>query len=319
MNFKEFYLNEMMVVGKKPQDGDYIIAFDKWIWAINDDMNINEQTRIIKQIIEQLKNDLGDEKTQDLDRLLDSDAYDFVSELEEEISDVLVGLIEKRTLHLLNRYNQFDPKSSPLVKKVVNQLKLRTASYEEDMDSTQKRISKNKMIGKIPDIGYHGTTTDYLERIMAIGLRPRESESNYKKRGIYHDDLVFFSTRIGEAMHHAVHTANVVGGVPVILEFTIPDKDLIIADYDIEKLTGSDRHYTGMGEPNKNSISYNKDPDKLSRQFGIYGYKGNIKPVFIKKVYVSKEGKNVYNIESDFQKMNPKTALKYLNYGYFDY
>ena len=29
MNFTQFYLNEMLVIGK-PKNGDFVLAFDKW-------------------------------------------------------------------------------------------------------------------------------------------------------------------------------------------------------------------------------------------------------------------------------------------------
>ena len=328
MNFTEFYLNEMIIVGSKPIDQDYIIAFDKWIWILNDKkpddqtefQNISNRLKVFKDI--GTKIGMDNEKIKRLTR--NEDIYDFITGIQEEFGDILVGQVQGKNLYLYD-YGSFkqDPKSSVLVKKVIQQLKLSSASYVEDLDSTETKISKKKMDAKIPDIAYHGTSSKYLDKIARFGLRAGEAESNYAKQGIEHPDLVFFATRIGEAMHHATHTANQVGGVSIILEFTIPDKDQIIADYDVEKLTDNPTHYVGVGRDKPpyaySPKSFQQDPDKLSRMFGVYGYKGNIKPIFIKNVYVSsKPADETYSIK-DFKKMKPKTLLRQIDMGYFDF
>ena len=305
MTFKEFYLNEMLIVGK-PLDGAYVVAFDKWIWILSED-DENKQN---------LFNDIADKLK--MDEPQDPDVLEFIRGIQEKINDVLIGTINGKNLYLLD-YGSFklDPKSSILVNKVVKQLKLNSASYTEDLDTTETKVPKKKMTMQIPDVVYHGTSSKYLERIMSIGLRPSEADSNYASQGIYHEDLIFFATRIGEAMHHAVHTAVQKGGIPVILEMRIPDKNLVIADYDVEKMTNKPTHYVGTG-PARNVYSgqsIKQDSDKLSKEFGVYGYKGNIKPIFIKNVYVATEpADDVYDISTDFKKMKPKSAIKNIEY-----
>lgn len=317
MNFVDHYLNEMVVVGPKPKDQDYVIAFDKWIYILNDEM-ANKQD-VIKQIAKQIQDDLG-LQDDDIERISEKDdVYDFITNIQEEFGDILVGQINGKNLYLYD-YGSFkhDPKSSILIKKVVQQLKLNSASYFEDTDSTETKVTKKKMIGKTGSIGYHGTSSNYFERIMKYGIKPGESDSNYSKQGIYHDDLVFFATRFGEALHHSIHTANEKGGIAIVIEFKIPDSDAIVADFDVTKLTGSDKYYTGMGNDSY-SKSYNKDPDKLSREFGVYGYKGRIPASFITKVYVAtKPTDEVYSV-SDFKKISPKTLLKQIDMGYLEY
>jgi hypothetical protein len=302
MRFEDFYLNEMIVIGK-PQDKKYIVAFDKWIWIIDD-----ESKEELKDIAEKLKMDYNEEN-----------AYSFLQSVSENYGDVLVGQISGKNLYLMD-YGSFkaDPKSSILVKKVVNQLKLNSASYIEDFDSTETKISKKKMTAEIPNIGYHGTSSRYLSAIVSKGLKSGESDSNYARQGIHHPDLVFFTTRIGEAMHHAQTTASQKGGVPIILEFEIPDKDQIIADYDVEKMTKSDIYYGNTGDRGKyQAQAYKQDPDKLSKHFGVYGYKQRIPSKFIKSVWVAtKPSDEIYNIK-DFKKMKPKTVLKMIDQGYF--
>jgi len=312
MNFKEhYYINEMLVVGDMNK-GSNVIAFDKWIWILNDE--IEGQEKEVQDIIDKLG---LDKKAQDFD-----DIHSFINDIQENKNDVLTGQIQNKNLYLYD-YGSFklDPKSSVLVKKVVNQLKLKSASYSEDMGSTETSIKKKKMTMQIPETAYHGTSTEYLNQIMRIGLRPGETNSNYEKQEIEHPELIFFTTRIGEAMHHAQHTASLKGGTAIILELKIPDKSLMIADYDVEKLTDKSTYYAGIG-PAKNKFqgsAYKQDPDKLSKEFGVYGYKGNIKPTFIKSVYVAnKSSDEIYNIKTDFTKMNPKKAIKLNDQGYFD-
>jgi hypothetical protein len=308
MNFNEFYFAEMLVIGQ-PKNEKYIIAFDKWIYVLDDEPN--------QEVFLEILNKLGLKETDKFDL---EDTYSFITNIQEYVGDVLIGQIQKKNLYLYD-YGTFksDPKSSVLVKKVVNQLKLNSATYIEDTDSTETKVSKKKMTMQVPDIAYHGTTMKYLSSILSKGLKASESDTNYEKQGIYHDDLIFFATRIGEAMHHALHTASEKGGVPIIIELTIPDKDQIIADYDVEKMSNKDLYYGDTGEREKfQSKSYQQDPNKLSKHFGVYGYKQRIPASFIKAVWVAqKPVDELYSIK-DFKKMKPKTVLKYYHLGYFD-
>ena len=325
MNFKEYYnLVEMLVIGQ-PLDGSYVIAFDKWIWILK---NETGQEAILKDIEDKLNIDpidatkTGYKRFKHVEAGKDSDVYEFITAVQETVSDVLAGQISGKVLDLygVGSYN-LDPKSSVLVAKVVKQLKLTSARYIEDSESNQTKIMKRKMTKQIPDIAYHGTASKYLNKILSVGLRPNEADSNYAKQGIYHEELIFFATRFGEAQHHSVTTAINTKSIPVILELQIPDKNLIIADYDIEKQTGNDSFYTGVGQKSpSHSQTYKKDPMKASKEFGIYGYKGNIKPVFIKYVYVAiKPAEDIYSI-TDYKKMKPSSALRYIErmeeYGY---
>lgn len=315
MNFIEHYLNEMLVIGSKPKDQDYVIAFDKWIWVMNDETS--NRIDIFKDIGQKIGMD--EEKIEKLTR--NDDIYDFITNVQEDFGDVLAAQISGKNLHLYD-YGSFkaDPKSSILVKKVVQQLKLNSATYIEDIDSTETKVLKKKMTAQIPDIGYHGTSSKYLSSIISKGLKAGESMTNYANQGIEHPDIVFFATRIGEAMHHATHTADEKGGVAVIIEFQIPDKDQIIADYDVEKMTNKDSYYGDTGQRSQYTAkAYKQDPDKLSKHFGIYGYKQRIPASFIKNVWIAtKPTKDLYNIK-DFKKMKPKTALKMIDMGYFDF
>jgi len=296
-------INEMVVVGDK--NNDVIIAFDKWIYFLNDD------DPNIQNIKDEIATNLNFEEYND-----SSDVYSLMQEISERYPDVLVGSIHDKVLYVQN-YSSFklDPKSSILVKKVVDTLKLKSVTVSHG-DSDIK-VTKKKIVGEISDIAYHGTTSKYLDGILRKGLRPDERESNWLKQGIQHPDKIFFTTLIGEAMGHSIMTANKKGGIPIILEFKIPDKDLMIADYDVEGETGAHEFYDYHVQSHKRT--YKSKPMSLSKEFGIYGYKGNIKPVFIKNIYVAiKPADEVYSMD-DFKKMKPKTAARYIEYGYGDY
>jgi hypothetical protein len=314
VRFKSFMqLNEMIVIGK-PVKRTLVVAFDKWIWLIDMDLTPADNEKIFLDIIKKLGIDQRDEHDNFIKNFDFEDTGNFISSIQEYKSDILVGTIYGKDLQLQD-FGMFplDPKSSVLVKKVVNQLGLKSATYPDDVDSTERTITKKKMTGQTGPTGYHGTATKYLRSILSKGLRPMQAGSNYQKQGIEHQDLIFFSTRLGEAMHHAVHTAVGTKSLPVIIEFAIPDKDLVVADYDVEKMTGKDIHYRETGPASKGGTTYKTDPDKVSREVGVYGYHGNVNPIFIKYIYVSlKDDADVYNIEKDFKKMKPKAALRYM-------
>ena len=313
MRFKSFMqLNEMLVIGK-PVKRANVVAFDKWIWLIDPDAPSTENEKIFLDIIKKLGIDQRDEHGNLIKSFEFDDAASFISNIMEYKADVLVGRIQNKELSLFSGGFQLDPKSSVLVKKVVNQLGLKSATYDDDLDSTERKVTKKKMTGQTGSTGYHGTATKYLRSILSKGIRPMQASSNYQKQGIEHQDLIFFSTRLGEAMGHAVHTAVGTKSLPVIIEFAIPDKDLVVADYDVEKMTGKDIHYRETGPASKGGTTYKTDPDKVSREVGVYGYHGNVNPVFIKYIYVPlKDDPDVYNIEKDFKKMKPKAALRYM-------
>ena len=62
-------------------------------------------------------------------------------------------------------------------------------------------------------------------------------------RGIHHD--LTFLLQDGEAMHHSVTTSEKQGGVPIVINSNC-NKDAIVADYDVEKATETDRYYTNL-------------------------------------------------------------------------
>lgn len=302
--FNEDLISEMLVKGKrKSNEREDIMAFNKWIYFLDEDDPQYENIK--KEIVKflDIENKVDPE---------DMDIYDFKQTVGEYVTDLLMGSIENNELYV-DSYGTFklDPKSSILIKKVVKQLGIENVTYPEDMESTETTVSKWEVKGKIPDIAYHGTSTEYFEDIARLGLRPGSRESNWLSQGIEHPDKVFFTTRIGEAQSHSVMTANKKGGYPMIIEFKIPDKNKMIADYDVEVQTHEPQFYDyHMHDPTEKTLR--KKSFSVSKEFGVYGYKGNVMPINIESVYIAfKEPNEVYGMD-DYTELDIDEAKREL-------
>jgi len=301
--FNEDVINEMLLKGKRKSEGSQdIMAFNKWIYFLDDESPDWENTK--KEIITNLnlEDKIGEGDLEDVD------SNDLKQQVSEYVPDVLVGSVDEYNNMNVDSYGSFklDPKSSILIKKVVKQLGIDNVEYPRD-DYGSEETSKYEIKGKIPDVAYHGTTSEYLDEISRIGLRPGAKESNWLAGAIKieHPDKIFFSTRIDEAMSHAQMTAEKRGGVSLVVEFKIPNKDLMVADYDVEVQTGQHMDgdsdvglfYTHMDKPTHGSEKTHKEkPFSVSKEFGIYGYKGAIPPKFILSYWaaVGKDPEDVY-------------------------
>ena len=319
MDFNEFYFNEdiiseMLIKGNRKEDEDqYIMAFDKWIYFLEEDSKWKKTKQEIMSFL-----DIESELTYDVDEL---DIDDFMYRIAETVSDVLIGKIEDNVLYIESSLgsNKFDPKSSIIVKKVVNQLGLEKVRYPEDLEDTETELYSHEIKGEIPDYAYHGTTSEYFEEIIRLGLRPGRSKSNWSKQGISHPDKIFFTTRIGEAQGHSTMTASKVGGYPMIIKFKIPDKNLLIADYDVEVQTRIPQFYEYHTKtPYEKSIR--KKSFSLSKEFGIYGYKGSIMPKYFESFFIAfdESSENVFGLDQ-YQELNVDEAKDALYPDYDEY
>jgi len=257
-------ISEMFVKGDP--DGDNIVAYRENIWRMGDIPS--------DEVRDDINDSIGIEAEWE-------GYYDLKDELDNENRmDVLFGsLLEGgRTLHI-EQIGSFklDPKSSILVKKVVKELGARKIVYPADYNwGDEEEVPFYGARGKVADVMYHGTTSNYLENILKFGLVPGESKTNYE--GISHPNAVFFSSRMEEAQHHAVHTAGKVGGDPVIVNLKVPDPDLLIPDYDVDMGAGDTGCYDYICHTLRSRQAGNLDTDSfsLSREVGVYGYKGRV-------------------------------------------
>lgn len=316
MSFKKFYesfqvLDELLLHGN-PKSNGLVIAYKAHVWVLDNQIPTKLANEILKYIFNDEIEPLDEE-----DPTIDS--YAVVSEIQDnDRGDVLVGNLTNGELYLqrIGAFN-FDPKSSILIKKVVKALKLKNVKYADDIDSDKiVNVGKAKIKGNIPDIAYHGTASDYIISILKNGLEPRGYQSNYKK--IIHDDKIFFTTRFGEASHHALHTANQTQTLPVVLEMVIPDKNLMVPDYDIDMHGGQT---TYQPQERISHTKYGTDKSMaLSQEFGIYGYMGKILPQHIKWIYIcfNHEDKSDLLI-TDYKKLSPIKLRKFVDrYGSID-
>jgi hypothetical protein len=322
-------IEELFIHGEKPSYGqDYIIAYGKDVWIFGIDEVPYEQAH---EIISTLDLDY------DLDEDEDLDFHDFQGILEDSgRPDVVIGAIHNGKWLSLSNHGSFvfDPQSSVLIKKIVKQLNLsgvtRPAGEEEET------TSKYKIQGQIAKEMYHGTTDKYLENLLKMGLRPGVRKTNYD--AISHPNAVFFTSRFEEAAHHAVHTNNKtksdggnavipmgaaaqrsfyqsLSGKPVVLKLKVPDQSLLIPDYDID-VGAENVHYDYISQKLRNrSREYGaKMPGKsfsLSKEFGIYGYKGRIPPNHIVGIAVALE-ETEYPEVSDFVSLSREETKNYL-------
>jgi len=316
-NWRRF-INELLVHGPaRPEKGSYIIAHRENLWVIDDDDLTEEQAEHISHHLN-----------------LETEIYT-VSDVREELEDserseVLLGTVHNNVLHI-ERIGAFqiDPQSSIVAKKVVKQLGLSGAEYPRDIDYHDTTlVSKYSMEGKIPKIAYHGTSIDLLEQILKFGLMPNE-KTNYVD--IEHPELVFFSTRIGEALGHALHTSDIRKSDPIILEIKIPNKNLIVPDYDVSVKALDDDCYdyicSQLRTRQKEFSKIEGSATALSREFGIYGYKGRIPAKFIQIVHIlqnpeingqdSTDISNYYKATQEEAKIYLRT-LEDFGMGYFE-
>jgi hypothetical protein len=306
---ESFELDEMYVHGSIGTGSD-IISYRGDIWIIDEMIDAKGFNDIITKL--GLSDDL---LVSDGDKVSNYDLYDAIRDSDR--SDILTGVVNGKVLHL-NTVGPFqhDPKSSIQVQKVVKALKLNSAVYSDDIDGNSSvKVSKGKMLGKIPDIVYHGTSSRYLDGILKSGLVPSPDKTNYDD--IVHDDKIFFSSRFGEASHHAVTTSRKTKSKAIVLEIRIPDKNLVIPDYDIDMASG----HTTYRDHEKSKWVQSMSTDRsmgMSREFGIYGYHGSILPQHIRAVYVLIGGSDTPE-PSEYKKMTIKQIKKLLDiYGDLD-
>lgn len=317
MAFKDYYqytLTELFIHGDKANKN--VIAYRENVWLIGEKLSEQDANNILNKLAIRGQEFTSDSDADEQSQVAFHDLYQVINNAER--SDVLVGYIRDKELYLINSVPfSLDPKSSLLVKKVVQALKLSKVSYEDDIEQeTSVSIPKKKITGTIPDYAYHGTSVKYIEKILRTGIMPMEYQSNYARQGVYHSDKIFFTTRFGEAASHARTTGHITKNLPAVIEFKIPDKNLIIPDYDIDMKSGKS-HYDDMSSiksasgPVRDYQLGSKKSGSLSKEFGVYGYQGSVLPQFIRYVYIgiTDDHDNV----KEYKRYTPKQLKKMID------
>ncbi len=301
-------LEEMIIHGNEGTD---IIAYQGHVWILPERVPTDVANKIIVQL---LPSSYDEEQLPFVGEEPDV-ASDEVGQIiyDADRSDILVGSLANGVLSLRSPGGfTMDPKSSLLIKRVVKALKVKKVSYDDDLDGNIATVPKKKITGEIPDYAYHGTALAYLPGILKRGIEPRSEQSNYATQGIYHDDKIFFATRFGEASHHGVTAGAKTKSKSVVLEFRIPDKNAVIADYDVD-MHGGETTYDSPNRKTHTKFGSEKSL-ALSREFGVYGYAGKILPQHIKYVYVATKDEIYSN--KDYKRFTIKQLRTLMNrYG----
>ncbi len=312
MDFKGFLLNEILVhrLDDKPTR---FIAFRGHLWLF-DDTSEAEAKDIAKTILKEhpQRNRIPKFYEKRGPYYNNTDIEEWVR---NNIQDSFTGSWDAKTKIIwISDVEDANPSTSPLIKKVVDILKAKSVQYEtshqfinhnkkDQFDKTQEdywdridKVSRKKILGGIGDIAYHGTATEYLPSILRFGLMPGKAGSNYANIGIIHDEAVFLSFKFSEAEGHAIHTANRTKSFPVIFQLKIPDKSLLLPDYDVDLSTSKPTYPDFTGK--KPHVFSSVDSIKASKHAGKFGYKGRIPANFIEGVYL-RLGQNWKKVKLD--------------------
>lgn len=208
------------------------------------------------------------------------------------------------------------PDTSTLARKVVRELNKRgivvkqvERSYFDPntQDTEHEFYPRSSLTGQLPEFVYHGTNTKYIETILKIGIVPSPQNNNYRKV-VTHYDKVFFTSKFEKAAYHAIHSA--VRSDPVIIMFKIPDPNLLVPDFDIENV--SNEFNLNASKASLDKFKTSMDPLKLSKETGIWGYKGSIRPGFFVKFFLRPEGWD------EFITVTKEQLQNYIEYGSID-
>ena len=297
-----FYKEALFVHNLSRKADKMVIAYQSNVWLI--DYNVlfenkapsKKQQQALNEIIKMLGmaptvKDMHGATYEDpysLDGFKDTFEY-----ITEKRPDVLIGDYDSKNKTLsINSFTSFEqsPISSVLIKKVVDMLgikKIFTTSSDGSGEESTTRYWREDLLGRLPDVMYHGTSSKYAIEILKNGLMPEASPSNYPKV-VHHEDKVFLTTKFVVAAQHAEHTTGRIKNTfKVVFGFQIPDKSKLAPDYDID-VSSSQTVWQGSNRddydfPNK------EDPQtsmRLSRDFGMIGYVGRIPANFIRSIHI---------------------------------
>lgn len=269
-------LQEMFIIGEDLNDYNFIAYKDK-IWKINTDSS-------------QIPNDIRSNIQVNLKyRILNSEDFEqtiyHVVNNNPGNNEMLFGNMNGRNMVIFDQYFPMikDPKESILFKKVVRELKPSTVKFQSD---DKKNIDKGGFYSRrnTDKVFYHGTTSDNLLGIMRKGLDKNSINMNYPEsvRNVI-GGQTFITSNFRYALSHAVLNAKVGDSYPVVISFVVRFEDLLQPDYDVKRTSPNDLKAL-----------------KISKEMGIFGYKGNILPTDFEEIYISpKKSFNVDNYSSD--------------------
>lgn len=247
------------------------------------------------------KNEFDEKETlRDIGMVLfnDEEAIECPEELFRYADDhpsLFYGLVENNIL-VVSSYseNSSFARSSPLIRKIVTQLKLDgvDAQYSINVGDDWEHLRKEQVLGELPEFAYHGTNSKHILNILKKGLDPRTDAANWKHVGKF--ELVFLTLRRNKAIFHALQSAELeYNGFPVLLKVRIPNKNKILLDYDVASEFDPEHpdvkiaNYSSapeFGTWRQSKIKIPK-PRDLSKAIGTFAYNGRIPSSHIISIY----------------------------------
>jgi hypothetical protein len=310
MSFRQF-LNEMLSVGEKtPKEDDTIIAYNKWVWIVNDYTFDIHKENILKTL--KIKEDGIHE------------LYDLKTSLREYNSDIIVGTYSRRALSLDSSDWRHSTGSKLLLKtmKLLKLHKVEVPYYDESQGDTEyfEDDREDMLTPMAKKTFYHGTSAKQAQGIIKKGILPSGGEgiTNFEK--IAHAEKVFITLNLEKAYFHANTAARLNNDFPVIIEIKLPDVNKLVLDYDVAMafygidnqetidLGYDDIHQYATGGGNNYQLQMNvvdrmkKVKTDLSTQLGVFGYQGRIPPSHIYKIIFDEDAleRYVYGQETDY-------------------
>ena len=335
MRYDELY--EMIVRHNSDElEGSAIVAFKDSIWIIPTDLDGDALDNLVNSIDTHTKFE-SDNDVQDV--------YELLSELNDSRKDILTGYIHDNMLTFSHEGGGHSPSSSPLVKKVVKQLKLDGVNkttyngYSDDEVSTE--IYPEQLKGDLKGPFYHGTSSKSLMGIIKNGLQPKPENSRWNDQpGHYdfdYDDRVFLTNMFNTSVYHANRTKDIDNSVPVVIQFKdVPDHSLITLDYDMARMYSDDETLDRENYSHRASEhDYNKERRKknssihsktdINKMTGIFAYKGRVPAKMIDAIYIAvgTEDENNITTKEDCVRLSSasevKEALEIIDLlGYYD-
>lgn len=265
-----------MVVRSNPKVPAWVVAHRDSIWLLtgNDDesdaaalADIEERTGVDAATIYSLQDEV------------------------EERPDILMASIYRHTLHV-GGHMQMNPLTSLLIKKVCRQLNMEFShtAIDNNGDEDEVTLGHEEMLGRLPNMAFHGTTSKHLHSLLRFDLKPDQPHHNWRKVGHF-ADRVFLTASRNNAMFHAANASSQQGGFGIVLAMNIPDPAKIDMDYDTAVTYYGDHHELHSRPEYHNSaskevyalpnsrggeIQQHSVGTDFTRETGIFAYKGRI-------------------------------------------
>ena len=284
-------------------EGDHVIAYRDRAFLFTD-ANDEEDRATAAEAVEFLG--LGEKLDPE-----DADAWSLREAVAEHLPEALTGYLDDDGYLVLSGGSDYrHGRGSRLLRSVLRELNLSGARTPNLSGDIGEEIPAREVTGRLPSSLLHGTCSAHMPGILRKGLSAGETRSNYEMQDIRHPDTVFLTENPVKAAYHADNACHQEGGrrgqpnrmrgyglsqpasgFPVIVEFAIPDKAKLVPDYDIDVWSEAGEgsfEQTERSRERSRERGYDarsqEDPFKLSRKFGIFGYRGRIPAAFIKSI-----------------------------------